>query len=282
MQEVPLPGLEFFMRSIALAVLLTSALGYMSGDETPKAKPPVVKFTTAEAIARLDMDADLTVSIKGTSFELLCQHLSKVTELTFSVDEAWFQSIGYENIAEKQFRYNSSPGTSVRTALKAMCAQLSVTTPLEQGSSAVTVGYTVMGNLVVIGQGHESFGLPLEFSRLDEGWRNFLPLESISRQLYGPTVSFSVKNRPLADVVDLLRDQCGANIVLIVDEATKKKPITLMLNDVKLFTALRTIAELSETGAANAENVFYVTTPEKAAILNAATADAIQGKAAKK
>ncbi|HYH65582.1 MAG TPA: hypothetical protein VD866_12870, partial [Urbifossiella sp.] len=95
-----------------------------------------------------------------------------------------------------------------------------------------------------------------------------LEMRVIHEQIYGGVVAVSAKGKPLPDVLDDLRKQTGANIVLDprawnkVGEADAG--VTVTLSDVRLYDALRVIADMAEMKLVYAGNIYYVTTPENA------------------
>jgi hypothetical protein len=92
-------------------------------------------------------------------------------------------------------------------------------------------------------------------------------------------VSISVKEKSLKDIVDILREQTGANIVL--NESNHEninKPISVTLNETKLFTVLKVIADQFELAPAVVDNVFYVTTMSKASQMNQETSRLLFGE----
>lgn len=94
-----------------------------------------------------------------------------------------------------------------------------------------------------------------------------LPIKQLWSQIYGGAVNVSANKKPLSDILADLRKQTGANIVLdprcdLLDK--KKTPLTVSLNDARLYDALRVIADMAELKMVYAGNVYYVTTPENA------------------
>ena len=90
-------------------------------------------------------------------------------------------------------------------------------------------------------------------------------MAEIQKMLYGPTVSLAVKDKTLKEIVDQLREQTGANIVLDGREATNAdNKLTLTLNDTKLFTVLKVAGHMCDLAPAVVDNVFYLTDPMKA------------------
>jgi len=94
-----------------------------------------------------------------------------------------------------------------------------------------------------------------------------LPIKALWEQVYGGVVSVSADKKPLAEILSDLRKQTGANIVFDprCDTSDKKKaPLTITLNDVRLYDALRVVADMAELKMVYAGNIYYVTTPENA------------------
>jgi type II secretory pathway component GspD/PulD (secretin) len=81
-------------------------------------------------------------------------------------------------------------------------------------------------------------------------------------------VNVSAERKPLADILAELRKQTGANIVLDprCETQEKKAGLTVSLNDVRLYDALRVIADMAELKLVYAGNVYYVTTPANAKV----------------
>lgn len=88
----------------------------------------------------------------------------------------------------------------------------------------------------------------------------------LNEQVYGGVVSVSADRKPLADILADLRKQSGANIVLDprCDTQDRKVTLTLSLSDVRLYDALRVIADMADLKMVYAGNIYYVTTPANA------------------
>jgi RNA polymerase sigma factor (sigma-70 family) len=93
-----------------------------------------------------------------------------------------------------------------------------------------------------------------------------IEVRKLNEQIYGPVVSVAADRKPLAEVLADLRKQTGANIVLDPRcESPEKKPaVTVTLGDVRLYDALRVIADMAELKMVYAGNIYYVTTPANA------------------
>jgi len=102
---------------------------------------------------------------------------------------------------------------------------------------------------------------------MDAEETTILPYKTLWEQVYGGVVSVSADKKPLADILSDLRKQTGANIVFDprCDALEKKKaPLTIALNDVRLYDALRVVADMAELKMVYSGNIYYVTTPENA------------------
>lgn len=93
----------------------------------------------------------------------------------------------------------------------------------------------------------------------------FIPEQIAEEQALGDWVSVDYTDMPLADVLRDLADQTGANVVL---DARKKDigktPITVSLQQVRLFKALQVIADMADLKPVALHNVYYVTDPKNA------------------
>jgi type II secretory pathway component HofQ len=82
----------------------------------------------------------------------------------------------------------------------------------------------------------------------------------LEEQVQGEPVNVDYKDTPLADVLRDIADSTGTNIVL--DPRLKengKTPITATLQNVRLFTALKVLADMADLQPVVIGNVYYVT-----------------------
>ena len=248
--------------------------------EVPKAPalPPVLTSTgeTGKSITRLDQPTKFDQSIKGISLLLVLEALSDQTGLTFSADQVWSRGTGnpnLENVYEVPINIPVVKGLNTRDILDEICNQL--------GNG---FGYRVKGKQVIIGKAYVPISVPNGLgnpARVEENEKIVTQIQ-IRDQLHGPTVSFSLSDKTLPDIVDYLRDQTGANIVINTsypDALTQK--LCLTVNDTKLHTALFLAADMCKLGVASFENVFYITSVEKAKELNAETLKTLYGSTKK-
>jgi hypothetical protein len=100
----------------------------------------------------------------------------------------------------------------------------------------------------------------------DDEEPSHLTSRMVHEQVYGGVVAVAAEQKPLADVLADLRKQTGANIVLDPRAAAvaSKATLTVTLSDVRLYDALRVLADMAELRLVYAGNIYYVTTPENA------------------
>jgi hypothetical protein len=124
--------------------------------------------------------------------------------------------------------------------------------------------YWVSGGRVVIGPAYQTPGLP---GGSPDG-QLFLPSEQIMEQLVGPPVSVAVDGQPLAEAVKQLRTLTGANIVIDARAREKaREPVAGTFDDVRLLTALQVLADQAGLKPVTLNNVYYLTDPPNAAVL---------------
>jgi RNA polymerase sigma factor (sigma-70 family) len=202
----------------------------------------------------------------------LLEQIEDLTDLVVRVDLAAFKRLGllvdFETPGQflKQFNANAvvlprkAEKLSIRDILADSLAQVSL---LRQWP----VTYQVRGSQLIILPGYVPVvppgNNPLDLS---EEVLVALPRNQIDEQVYGGVVSLTVDRKPLTEVLAELRQQTGANIVL--DPRYEKQgglpPVTITLNDVRLYDALRVIADLVEQKLVYSGNIYYITTPENA------------------
>jgi RNA polymerase sigma factor (sigma-70 family) len=228
--------------------------------------------TTAATTAILGKDAGfngpLTVPI-GELFE----QLSKEHGATFRIENVHgLKVMGIDNPYERTVELRFTKGLSVQDILDEV---LNALTPNEK-----TLGFRVKGNQVLLGKVFVPPTSPSAFARGEDQAPHAVPPDEVNKLLYGPTVSLAAKDQTLAEIIDTLREQTGANIVLNgLAEVELDRKVTVTLNDTKLFTVLKVVGDMYGLAPATVDNVFYVTTPEKAEKMNGETARALFGEA---
>ncbi|MCE9566174.1 MAG: sigma-70 family RNA polymerase sigma factor [Planctomycetes bacterium] len=88
----------------------------------------------------------------------------------------------------------------------------------------------------------------------------------LNEQIHGGVVNLTADRKPLADVLADLRKQTGANIILDprCEALEKKATLSITLSDVRLYDALRVIADMADLKMVYAGNIYYVTTAANA------------------
>lgn len=222
----------------------------VNGESRQKAQTP---GTTAETTAILSLDAGFKDPIDMTLVDLF-DYLSQRYGTTFRAEQAWFKQQGIE-IYEQKVSIRITRGLSVQDILNEVAVGLSI--------EAGKVGFHVKGNQIILGPAFVPASIPGSF-RTGETVQT-ISISDIQKMLYGPTVSIAVKDKSLTEIVDLLCEQTGANIVLHCPEDQIADPrLTLTLNDVKLFTVLKVVGNMCDLAPAVVDNVFYLTDPAKA------------------
>jgi hypothetical protein len=106
---------------------------------------------------------------------------------------------------------------------------------------------------------------PLDWRLLSDDDPPVITAVALNEQIFGGVVSVATERKPLTEILADLRKQTGANIVLDPRcEGPEKKVLSVTLNDVRLYDALRVIADMAELKMVYAGNVYYVTTPANA------------------
>jgi hypothetical protein len=279
-------------------VYLAQAPAAKPSDPPAKAKAEPAKPAEPKAAATLTATTTpgttqrtTAVLAKPAGFEKpfnlsLGELLNKLTEetgVTFRAEENWLTHNGVVNPYDQEIAIRVVKGLSVSDILNETCDYLNYRNSSSEGVGKV--GYRVKGNQVIIGPKFIPASAPSNFTPGIEGQPLLLPQSEIVKVLYGPTVSLSVTDKTLHEIVDLLREQTGANIV-INERAradtgfSKEETVTLTLNDTKLFTVLKIVGDLFGLAPASVDNVFYLTSPDKATEMNRETSRALFGEPA--
>jgi hypothetical protein len=97
------------------------------------------------------------------------------------------------------------------------------------------------------------------------GEQPLLNPDVIEEQIQGDVVAVEYQGIPLADALRELADSTGTNIVL--DPRHKelgKTPVTATMQNVRLYTALKVLADMAELQPVVIGNVYYLTSPANA------------------
>jgi RNA polymerase sigma factor (sigma-70 family) len=255
-------------------------------QEPKQDAPPVKKVSPApakkatlegalEVAASLDQKLGVLPQPDATPLRELLELIEERTELIVRVDVAAFRRLEVAGGGE-----NGGFSSELLTALydtKLILPRRVERLPirdvladaLAQARVSVPCTYQVRGNQLLIVPAYRPpmrpGSNPLAPSE-DDGDVPSLTANVVHEQIYGSVVTVSADNKSLPDILADLRKQTGANIVL--DPRTKdtggKAALTLSLSDVRLYDALRVIADMAELKLVYAGNIYYVTTAANA------------------
>jgi hypothetical protein len=204
--------------------------------------------------------------------EDLFAHIEDQTDLVVRVDVAAFQRIGAFGSANEEGgvqlevlnELNRSVAVLPRRVDKLPLRDV-LADALAQSRTKQRCTYQIRGSQLVIIPAYlppvRPGGDPLN---PDEDF--FLPTTVINEQTYGAVVRVTAEGKPLAEILADLRAQTGANIVFDPrsEVPDKKAVLTVALNDVRLYDALRVIADMANLKLVYAGNIYYLTTPANA------------------
>jgi hypothetical protein len=182
--------------------------------------------------------------VKTTLQEAL-DHLSKKTNIVFEVNERAFKEEQVQDVLKTEIAtpmpIPPMPGSSLNGVLKRILARIpspSGAVLLVRGNS-VEITTTVAARAEILGDDN----------------RQLLPL-----------VHLRVKEKPLATILSMMMTQTTYNVA--VDPQVQDKGTTLLtlrLLNTPTDTALNVIADMIGLQVVRRQNVFYLTTPERAA-----------------
>jgi RNA polymerase sigma factor (sigma-70 family) len=237
------------------------------------AKAEVPKETGAAA---LDRPFGVPVPAQGLSVRELFEHVEDQTELVVRVDVAAFRRLGvFAGFGPDDAGGDANQFLNIVYETKAVLPRKADKLPirdvladaLAQVNMPFPCTYQIRGSQLLIVPAYVPPvrpGInPLQPSDDD---LPILPLRQLQEQIYGGVVSIAAERKPLSDILADLRKQTGANIVLdprCLDQAGKTG-LTVSLNDVRLYDALRVVADMAELKMVYAGNIYYVTTRENA------------------
>ncbi len=253
-------------RVLSVAVVF-AGVWYVSAADAPKpvtaASPAFKPGSVAYVTHALSQPCGLeNTTLENASMGELFEMLGQKHNLTIRLDPERFNKFtGHTNLYETKLDPIRLRGLTLRDVIDEVCAQL---------SEEPRAGYTVRAGQIVIGN---SFVMPSVPGSYKRGVAPMMIPESLmAKMLYGPTVNLAVQEKSLTEIVSLLREQSGVNIVIdpkLKDLASKR--LTLTLADPKLWSVLKVISEMSDAAPAVMDNIFFITTPCNASKIMAET-----------
>ncbi|QEL14719.1 RNA polymerase sigma factor [Limnoglobus roseus] len=247
-----------------------------------KATPEKIVFAatggqTSKTTLTLDKSAGFQDALKDQTVASILEQLSADTGTTIRLDLAFFRLNSVEQPYEKKIAIPVVKGLTVRDILEEVLDQLLPGST--EGGIAVKTGIRVKGNQIILGRGSVAATTPGKTAVGQEA-AQLVSESDLAAILHGPVVGIAADNLPLADFVNQLREQTGANIV--VDARAKDKlqqPVTLTVNDTRLMTALKIAGDMCDLAPAVVDNVYYLTTKENATRLLKETYRELYGEA---
>jgi RNA polymerase sigma factor (sigma-70 family) len=211
----------------------------------------------------LKAPAGLEKPMENTTLRDALNHLSNKFDVTIRIDPAAFARYGIEQpfkLYEQQVSLPIVRGLTFGEALRDLLSQVN-----PENTVRGLPTYVVKGSQIVI---VPAFLTPYAGAVGAErvvGDRPILNTDIIEEQYLGEPVSIDYQEKPLADVLRDLADMTGANIVLDNRQNdTGKTPITVTLQQVRLYKALQVIADMADLQPVALHNVYYVTRPDNA------------------
>ncbi len=237
-----------------------------------EAKPDVpAKDAPVKGAAALQKPFGQVVA-EGTKLEDILGKIEEQTDLVLRVDMAAFQRVGATgpngDVLEPAQFLKSIYDTQIVLPRKADKIPTSdiLADALAQVRLSHPCTYQVRGTQLVIVPAYVPLARP-GVNPLDPNDDDAVLLSpAMTEQIYGGVVSLTADKKPLTDILAELRKQTGANIVLDprCEGQEKKASLSVALSDVRLYDALRVIADMAELKLVYAGNIYYVTTAANA------------------
>lgn len=246
--------------TLGLAASLFGVL-HSRADRVPKPPMKIVEFapgTTAATTIALNQPSGLTEPFEGSAKKLFAI-LGEKHNVTIRFDPmahccASNQSVNVYN--DKNIILPSVTGLTLKDVLDELCMHY---------ADECKFGLRVRGRQILIGDFFHPPTAPGSYKFGNAHWL-MIADDKIAHLLYGPTVNIAVDDKDLQEIVSILREQSGANIAIdpLIKAAAETK-LSLTLNDTKMLTVLKIASDMCDVAPAVIDNVFYITTKEKAA-----------------
>ncbi len=244
--------------------------------DPPKQKRPTPDGALAAA-AVLDEKFGVELPANATSMRELLDVVEDSTELIVRVDVAAFRRLegGVGGPDDSGFSSEFLLNTLYDTKLilprrhDSLPIRDVLGDALAQARLNIPCTYQVRGNQLVIVPAYQPPSRPGANPLVtsdDDADTPIIEARRMHEQIYGGVVAVNAEQKSLAEILADLRKQTGANIVLDprTKEAGGKAALTLTLSDVRLYDALRVIADMAELKLVYAGNIYYVTTTANA------------------
>jgi RNA polymerase sigma factor (sigma-70 family) len=238
----------------------------------PQAVPPAseVKETKAEAVAvaapagpsnarearqLLKQPAGIDRPLDNVPLKDILEMLTDKFGVTIRIDPAAFARYSLDDpfkLYDQSVRLPVVRGLTVGEVLRDLLAQIR----FGEGAAPGIVTFQIKGSQIVIVPAYQ-----IPFSKdVDGDVQTFLNPQLIEEQVQGEPVTVEFQEKPLVEALRELADATGTNIVF--DNRWKDKgqtPVTVSLQNVRLFTVLRLLADMADLQPVTLGNVYYVT-----------------------
>jgi RNA polymerase sigma factor (sigma-70 family) len=236
----------------------------VAGNGKPNATADFAPHTAAGIRKLLDQPAGLDQPLENLPLRDVFSLLSDKFGVTIRIDPAACARFGMEkpfDIYDQPVRLPVVRGLTLGQVLHDVLAQLRNT---KENGTVPPLTFKVKGTHIVI---VPAYMIPFPRTLRSEGddVQTLLNPDIVEDQVQGDPVSVDAQGKPLIDVLRELGDATGANIVL--DNRVTEKgqtPVSATLQNVRLLTTLRVIADMADLQPTTLGNVYYVTTKENA------------------
>jgi hypothetical protein len=231
---------------LMVAVVTVVPLSAARADESPTAEQ-------ARRAAEVRKKLAATVNFSGfddpeVKLEEALQHLTKLYDVTFEINDQAFRDEMIDNVADKPLgkAIPKMTGVPLETVLRRILARI----PAPSGTT-----YIVRGGIAEITTRH--YASPSQWRR-EQG-----APDEVGSNVPPPETSVAFDKREVREALREIAGATGVNIVVDARaQAPGKTPVTVTLQNVAVDTVVRLLADMADLEAVLVDDVFYVTTKE--------------------
>jgi hypothetical protein len=215
-------------------------------------------ITNSELRKRLQQPLVLNEPLDNVPFKDVLEFLEQRTNITIRFDYQAFARYGIKNpdkVLEQPVRIPKSTDVTLGVILRDVLAVL-----VHPECPGLDFGILVKRGQLAIVPLVAFRPAPRDDTDSDYG---IDPINSVA--LFSDPVEVNAEAKPLAVILRGLADETGANIVLDARAKEKgKTPISIILQEAPLDTAVRLLADMAELKSVALDNILYVTTADNA------------------
>jgi hypothetical protein len=233
------------MSRAGTVLLLVAVVGLLPPSAARAAESPTAEQARRANEVRKKLAAPINFggcAEPETRLEDVLTYLTKITDLTFEINEQAFKDEMIDSVLDKTMGrpIPKMNGVPTETGLRRALARI----PAPSGTT-----FVVRGGVVEITTRRAASPLT---------WQE------------APEVTLGFDKRPLQEALQEIADATGVNVVLDARAAEKgKTPVTATMRGVGVDTAVQLLASMADLVIQPVENVLYVTTKENAKALRA-------------